>query len=218
VRHTGTLLWVGCARAGAVPEIEVAPGRLRRRWPIEPDGGWTLRGTPDERRVFVAHLEGQAVSVVDRETGRAATVPGPGPEYGIDVDPTGREVWVTAPDSARFTVLDGGSGRVLATVPSGATGPGRIQFTANGRMAVIPHDLPHSLTLVDVASRKALGSIALQAEPKVLALSPDGRFAAVTHPEAQLVSIVNLERRTVVRAIAVPGKPDGVAWAAEPGR
>ena len=214
VSRSGTLLWVGCARARAVNEIELATGKLRRRWPIAPDGGWTLRATPDERRVYVAHLEGQAVSVIDRESGTTSTVPGPGPQYGIDVVPGGREVWVTAPDSGRVTVLDGTGDRVLAVVPSGGNGPGRLRFTPDGRLAVIPHDAPKALTLVDVATRKPVVSIPLPAEPKVLALSPDGRFAAVTHPDAKAVSIVDLRRRMVIRKIAVSGTPDGVAYTA----
>jgi YVTN family beta-propeller protein len=213
VSRSGTLLWVGCAKARTVAEIELATGKIRRGWPIAPDGGWTLRATPDDRRVYVAHLEGQAVSVIDRHSGTASTVAGPGPQYGIDVAPGGREVWVTASDSGRVTVLDGASDRVLATVPSGGNGPGRLRFTPDGRLAVIPHDQSNTLTLVDVASREPIASVPLPAEPKVLALSPDGRFAAVTHPEAKLVSIVDVGRRAVVRTIAVPGAPDGVAYA-----
>jgi DNA-binding beta-propeller fold protein YncE len=128
--------------------------------------------------------------------------------------PGGREVGVTAPDSGRVTVLDGTSDRVLAVIPSWGKGPGRLRFTPDGRLAVIPHDDPKALTLVDVASRKSVASVPLPAEPKVLALSPDGRFAAVTHPEAKAVSIVDLRRRVVTRQIAVPGTPDGVAYAA----
>jgi DNA-binding beta-propeller fold protein YncE len=214
VSASGTLLWVGCARARAVHEIELATGTLRRRWPIEPDGGWTLRATPDERRVYVAHLEGQAVSAIVRERGTAASVAGPGPQYGIDVTPAGREVWVSAADSARVTVLDAARDSVLGAFPSGGDGPGRLRFTPDGRLAVIPHDGSKTLTLVDVASRKPVGSVPLPAEPKVLALSPDGRFAAVSHPEAKSVSIVDLERQAVVRTIALPGTPDGVAYAA----
>lgn len=218
VSRSGTMLWVGCAGARAVHEIEPATGRLRRRWPIGPDGGWTLRGSPDERRVFVAHLEGQAVSIINRGTGKAATVPGPGPQYGIDVAPGGREVWVTAPDSARIIVLDAAGDSVIAVVPSGGEGPGRLRFTPDGRLAVVPQDRPSTLTLFDVASRKPVGSVPLAAEPKVLALSPDGRWAAVTHPEAKMVSIVDLGRRAVVRTIAVPSTPDGVAYTSLPAR
>ncbi|HEY7611385.1 MAG TPA: hypothetical protein VH764_00210 [Gemmatimonadales bacterium] len=214
VSRSGKLLWVGCAKARAVNEIELATGKLRRRWPIAPDGGWTLRATPDERRVYVAHLEGQAVSVIDRESGRASTVAGPGPQYGIDVVPGGREVWVTAPDSGKITVLDGESDRVLVTLASEGKGPGRLRFTPDGRLAVIPHDVPSTLTLMEVASRKPVASISLPAEPKVLALSPDGRFAAVSHPDAKSVSIVDLGRQVVVRTILVPGTPDGVAYVA----
>ena len=214
VSRSGRLLWVGCARARAVHEIDLATGKLRRRWPIESDGGWTLRATPDERRVYVAHLEGQAVSVVDRERGKATAVAGPGPQYGVDVMPSGREVWVSAPDSGRVTAIDGKSDKVLAAFPSGGGGPGRLLFTPDGRLAVIPHDQSNTLTLVDVASRKPVGSVPLPAAPKVLALSPDGRFVAMSHPEAKTVTIVDLGGRRVVRTFAVPGTPDGVAFAA----
>jgi DNA-binding beta-propeller fold protein YncE len=213
VSRSGKLLWVGCARARAVHEIELPGGKLRRRWPITPDGGWMLTAARNERRLYVAHLEGQAVSVIDRERGTSTTVPGPGPEYGIDVHPKGREVWVTAPDSGRITVLDAASDRVLAAVMSSGEGPGRLRFTPDGRLALIAYDVPSTLTFVDVASRKPVGSVAIAAGPKVVALSPDGRFAAVTHPDENVVSIVDVGRRALLRTIVVPAKPDGAAWA-----
>lgn len=214
VSRSGTLLWVGCARAPAVAEIELATGRLRRRWPITLEGGWMLTGTPDEREVFVAHLEGQAVSVIDRQSAAVTSVAGSGPQFGIAAHPSRREVWVVASDSARVSVLDAAGGRVLAAFPSGGEGAGRMGFTPDGRLAAVVHDVSNTLTLLDVATRQPVGSIPLPAAPKVLALSPDGRFAAVTHPEAKLVSIVDIGRRTVVRTIAVPGTPDGIAYSA----
>jgi DNA-binding beta-propeller fold protein YncE len=112
------------------------------------------------------------------------------------------------------TVLDGASGRVLAAFPSGGEGPGRLRFTPDGRLAVVPHDVSNTLVLVEVVGRKSVASIPLSAEPKVLAISPDGRVAAVSLPEAKAVAIVDIGRRSVVRTIAVPGTPDGVAYAA----
>ncbi len=213
VSRSGRLLWVTCARVPAVAEIDVATGTVRRQWPFTLDGGWMLTGSRDERRIFVAHLEGQSVSVIDRGRGTVATVPGPGRQIGIEVTPSGAEVWVTAADSGKVMVLDT-AGRVLATFASGGDGPARVRFTPDGRIAVIPHDVSSTLTLLDVASRTAIASIPLAAVPKVLALSPDGRMAAVTHPDAKMVSIVDLRRRAVSRTIALPGVPDGVAYTA----
>jgi YVTN family beta-propeller protein len=212
VSRSGRLLWIACARVPAVAEIDLATGKVRRQWRTTLDGGWMLTASPNERRVFVAHLEGQAVSVIDRESDTTVTVSGPGPQIGIEVTPAGREVWVTAADSGRVTVLDAASGRVLASFPSGGEGPARVRFTPDGRLAVIPHDVSSTLTLVDVASRAPIASVPLEAVPKVLALSPDGRAAAVSHPEAKLISVVDLERRAVSRTIGLPGVPDGVAY------
>ena len=213
VSRSGRLLWISCARVPAVAEIDLATGKVRRQWRTTLDGGWMLTASPDERRIFVAHLEAQAVSVIDRERHTTVTVPGPGPQIGIEVTPSGREVWVTAADSGRVTVLDAASGRVLASFPSGGEGPARVRFTPDGRLAVIPHDVSSTLTLVDVASRTPIASVPLEAVPKVLALSPDGRVAVVSHPEAKLISVVDLERRAVGRTLELPGVPDGVAYA-----
>jgi DNA-binding beta-propeller fold protein YncE len=212
VSRSGRLLWIACARVPAVAEIDLVAGKVRRQWQITLDGGWMLAASPDERRIFVAHLEGQAVSVIDRERDTVTIVRGPGPQIGVEVTPGGREVWVTAADSHRVTVLDAVAGRVLATFASGGEGPARVRFTPDGRLAVIPHDVSSTLTLVDVASRTPVVSIPLEAAPKVLALSRDGRFAAVTHPDAKMVSIVDLQRRAVSRTIALPGMPDGIAY------
>ena len=214
VSRSGGVLWIACALVPAVAEIDLASGRVRRQWRTTLDGGWMLTASRDERRIFVAHLEGQAVSVIDRERDTVTTISAPGPQYGIEVAPRGHEVWVTGPDSGRVTVLAASGDSVLASLASPGKGPGRLVFASSGRLAVIAQDEPAALTLVDVASRRAVASIPLAAMPKVVALSPDGRFAAVSHPDAKLVSIVDLERRAVARTIVVPGTPDGVAYAA----
>lgn len=212
VSRSGRLLWIACGMVPAVAEIGLASGKVRLR-PVSLEGGWMLTASPDDRQIFVAHLEGQGVSRIDRETDAVTSVSGPGRQIGIEVTLDGREVWVTSIDSSRVTVLDGAGGRLLATFPSGGEAPTRVRFTPNGRLAVMPHRGSSTLTLVDVSSRTPVASVSLEAAPKVLALSPDGRAAAVTHPEAKLVSIVDLERRSVSRTIALPGTPDGVAYA-----
>jgi DNA-binding beta-propeller fold protein YncE len=212
VSRSGRLLWIGCARVPAVTEIDLSTGKIRRQWPFTLEGGWMLAASADERRIFVAHLEGQGISTIDREGGAVTTISGPGPQIGIELTPAGNEVWVTAPDSNKITVVDAAGRRAPATFPSGGEGPARIRFTPDARLAVIPHDVSHTLTLMDLASRKVVASIPLQAAPKVLALSPDGRVAAVTHPEAKMVSLVDLDRRAVIRTIALPGVPDGIAY------
>ena len=162
VSRSGRLLWVACARVPAVAELDARTGKVRRQRRMTLDGGWMLTGSPDERRIFVAHLEGQAVSVIDRERDSVITVAGPGRQIGIEVTPDGREVWVTAADSGRVTVLDAIGGRVLATFPSGGEGPARVRFTPDGRLAVIPHDVSSTVTVVDVASRTPIASIPLR--------------------------------------------------------
>jgi hypothetical protein len=38
--------------------------KLRRHWKLDQEGAWMLSGTPDERKLYAANLEGKSVSVI----------------------------------------------------------------------------------------------------------------------------------------------------------
>jgi YVTN family beta-propeller protein len=216
VSRDGSLVWIACAPQRKVLELDADDGSIRRAYDVGRDGGWMVTAGPDDERVFVAHLEGGAVTAIDRATGGAtAHVTSPG-EMGMDVSPDGAELWAANVEKDTVTVLDARTLRPLATFPSGGTGPTRVRFTPDGRRVVIPHGKTRSLVVFDRARRKPIATIPLPAPPKIVSVSPDGRRAVLTSPPAGLGIIVDLGARRVTGTFLVGAQPDGVAWAGEP--
>ena len=114
---------------------------------------------------------------------------------------------VTNKAAATATVVDVASGRVLATLPTGA-GPHEIVLSANGRTAVVTdygaQDDGASLTVLDVAGLRVARTIALgeYTRPHGIVFLPGDSLVAVTSETAGQVVIVHVESGEVRRAIA----------------
>jgi hypothetical protein len=67
VSSDGSVFWVACAPARTVLEVSAPSGRILRAWDIALDGGWFVGATPDDRKLYVPHLEGKSLTVIDRQ-------------------------------------------------------------------------------------------------------------------------------------------------------
>jgi YVTN family beta-propeller protein len=213
VSRSDSVVWVACARLQAVLEVDALTGQIRQTWRTGVDGGWMVVSTPDDAKLYVPHLEGRAVSVIDRRRRTVRTIAMRTGRVGIDVSPDGREVWVADDSTNRIDILESATDSVIATVPSGGDGPTRVKFTPDGRYVLVPHAGSSTLAIIDARTRGIVGSVRLADEPKVMAVSGDGRRAFISSPAADRVTVVDVERRAVVAAIPTGRTPDGLAWA-----
>lgn len=69
------------------------------------------------------------------------------------------------------------------------------------------------VTVVDLATMKAVATIAVGGKPAGVAVSGDGARAYVTSPEGKYLSVIDARERRVVRRIALAGGPLGLAVA-----
>lgn len=213
----GAVVWAACAPIRAVLELDADDGSLARRYDLAADGGWMLTATPDDRKLYVAHLEGGGISIIDRRDHRVrfvATAPG---EMAMDVTPDGRELWAANVDSGRVTVLDTRSDAIVASFDARVKSPARLRFTPDGRRAVLVQREPDALVVLDVARRAPAATIPLPHTPKILALSPDGARAFVTSPQAAMLMAIDLDAARVVATTPTGKRPDGVAYVGPPG-
>jgi DNA-binding beta-propeller fold protein YncE len=207
-----SILWVACGRGPAVLGVSTATGEVRERWTTGVEGGWMLTSTPDDRKLYVANLEGASVSIVNRATRSIRTLPLGGPMLGAAVSPDGREAWMSNADSNVITILDVRSDSVLAAFQSGGRRPVRLRFTPDGSRVVISHDGSRDVAVMDARTRNVVRVIPLDAAPKVLDVSADGRRAVVSQPDARKIAVVDIERGVVLAYVAVNGVPDGVGF------
>lgn len=213
ISKDGTRLWTTCAPEQRVVEIDARDGRLLNSWNTGQDGGWMLLSTADERKLYVANLEGKSLSVIHRESNRVSTIPLPGGAMGMDVSPDHSELWIGGFDSDTIWILNIENDRVVATIRDTFKSPGRIRFLPGGRELLIQH-ARNQLSLVNQATRAIVRTVSLEHPAKCLALTPDGSRVFVSHPTAGGVSVVDVPRMIVSHQTAVAGTPDGIAFVA----
>jgi DNA-binding beta-propeller fold protein YncE len=210
VSRNNATLWIACAPARAVLEIDVKSGDVRKTWTTKADGGWFVEVTPDGKKLYVPHLEGKSVSVVDRSAGSVKTVVDGGAMSGIDVRPDGREVWVIAHEQKRVQIISTASDKVIASVDLPSADFGRLAFTPDGRQVLLIQGT--RVALINAAKRQQVAAIDLPTAGKVISVSPGGDFLAVSHPSDNRISVLDLAARKVARSFSVGPTPDGVMW------
>lgn len=206
----GKTVWAVAAPKKLLLDIDAASGTIRRRLPLQRDGGWMVESEGPAGSVVVANLEGGAVTLLDRRTGRETILPGVEGEIDAAATRDGREVWSVNFRAGTLTIFDARTARQMSR-ETNAPGAGRVVFTPDGRTALVVQGGDSTIVAHDVRTHRRTASVVVPGGPKVIALSPDGRRAYVTHPEQGALTAVDVASMTVLRSIPLPGTPDGVA-------
>ena len=201
--------WVACAPSRIIAELDLATGKVTT-WPLSSDGAWFVAATPDGRKLYVPHLEGKRVTVVDRTSGKVTVAIDGGAQSGIDVSPDGRAAWIVDHERGEINILETATDKLAGRVPLTSRTFGRLRFTPDGKRVLLVQD--RTITIIDPVARAAIGTNTRPFDGKVIDVAPDGSRAAVTHPENDRLSIVDLQTRAVVATIPTGKAPDGIAW------
>jgi DNA-binding beta-propeller fold protein YncE len=210
VARDGSMLWVACAPAEVVLEIDARSGALRKEWRTPLAGGWFVAVTPDENKLYVPHLEGKGVTVIDRRSGTVRTVLTGGAQSGIDISPDGREVWVIDHERQRINIVSVDGDRIAAGIDLRSSDFGRLRFTPDGRRVVLVQG--KRAALFEAAERREVAAIDMTLAGKVVAVSPASDRAIVSNPSDGRITVLALSPLRVLTSVAVGKTPDGVAW------
>ena len=172
----------------------------------------------DRRRIYCSNMTAGSVSAFDFATGeKLADIPTGKECEGVGVSPDGR--WVVAGNRAEDTIsiIDAESLKVVARVASPGF-PYRVQFTPDGKHALVPHAQSGALVMLDVVKRKVTRVIALSGtqveDPSTAGVfpQPDGRHAFVTVRNDDSVLVLDLVTGETLARVQAQSSPDGVAW------
>ena len=192
--------------SAAVPNYHLA-----QELPL-PDGGWDLISfDPGLNRVYVARSE--AVTVIDAPTG-AVTAKLVAASGGHAVVPlkNGAEILVTDGHDDMARIYDARSGQKLADIQTGHK-PDAAIFDAATGLAVVVNGKSGDLTLIDPATRAAVGLIDVGGELELAAGDGSGRIFINVENQNEL-AVVDLRARKVLKRIPLTGceGPTGVAY------
>lgn len=173
---------------------------------------------PSANHAWTTDLGSKTVTRVDLKTRRAplSVEVGEEPE-GIALSPDGKTLWVSARGSDKAFALDPQAMEIRQEVDTGDF-PLRIAIRPQGDFAVTSDLADGGLTVIDLASGKAVRSIAVssreEAEAKTqvtILWSPDGKRIYVAETTANTIAEVDFATGKVLRRLPGEGGGDGMA-------
>lgn len=171
------------------------------------DGGFDYVSVePASGRVFV----GRSFGVEVLQHGRMTTVlERPSVASVLLVGP--RLLLTTNGGANTATLMDRHDGRVLADIPTGQAPDGAVHDETSGLVFVM-NGRSRDLTVIDVAARRAVGRIALDARPEGGVVDGAGRLF-VNLEDRNEVAVIDIAARRITARYALPGcdEPTGLA-------
>ena len=181
-------------------------------------GSHMLAVAPSGNHAWTTDLGSKTVTRIDLKTRRAplSVEVGEEPE-GIALSPDGETLWVSARGSDKAFALDPQSMAIRQEVATGDF-PLRIAIRPQGDFAVTSDLADGGLTVIDLASGKAVRSISVssrdEAEAKTqvtILWSPDGERIYVAETMANTIAEVDFASGKVLRRLPGEGGGDGMA-------
>jgi DNA-binding beta-propeller fold protein YncE len=199
--------------------INVDSGEIERVFKTEKPGSHMLSLSQDHARLYASNMGGGgSVSVFDFKTGKKISDIDTGSECeGVGVSPDGRWVWAGNRAEDTISIIDTQSLEVVKTLASPGF-PYRVEYTPNGRYALLPHARSGTLGVGDVAAMSIVKYIPLKqtkvAEPSAAGVfpHPDNVHAFVTVRNDNSMLVINLETGETLGRVEVGSSPDGVAY------
>jgi YVTN family beta-propeller protein len=217
--------WVDAARVVVTAEasqalllVNVESGAIERVFKTDAGVSHMLALSTDRTRLYCSNMRDGSVSAFDFKTGQKIKDVKTGKECeGVGVTPDGRWVWAGNRAEDTISIIDTKSLEVTKRIPSPGF-PYRVQFTNDGKLALIPHANASSLVIADVAKQEIVKSIPLGLtkieKPSTAGVfpHPDNRHAFVTVRNDNSMLVLDLVSGQTLARVEVQSSPDGVTY------
>jgi YVTN family beta-propeller protein len=198
--------------------VNITSGTIERVFRTEAGVSHMLALSTDRTRLYCSNMRDGSVSAFDFKTGAKIKDVKTGKECeGVGVTPDGRWVWAGNRAEDTISIIDTRTLEVTKRISSPGF-PYRVQFTPDGKLALVPHAQASSLVVADVASQSILKSIKLGltkvAQPSTAGVfpHPDNRHAFVTVRNDNSMLVLDLTTGETVARVEVQSSPDGVTY------
>ena len=157
--------------------------------------------SPDGTRAYVGNRESNKVSVIDTPSSTVIGDISISQPWGIALSPDGTRAYATNFDLGFVSVIDTDGLAVIDTI-SVDSYPAYITISPDGTRLYVGHSA--SISVIEVASRKVIGTIAVSGWPGIV-VSPDGTRVYVG------TAVIDTVTYTVIGQIAIEGEVKGMA-------
>ncbi|MGI9321404.1 MAG: YncE family protein, partial [Thiogranum sp.] len=142
--------------------VNVDSGEIERVFETQKQGSHMLSLSNDQKRLYSSNMGGSgSVTVFDFESGDKITDIETGAECeGVGVSPDDRWLWAGNRAEDTVSIIDTNSLEIVKTLQSPGF-PYRVEFTPNGKYALVPHARSGTLMVGDVAGQSLVKHIPL---------------------------------------------------------
>lgn len=201
--------------------VNIDAGKVEREFVTGQTGSHMLSLNQKVNRLVCSNMGGGSVSIFDFKSGEKLDTVTTGKECeGVGIAPDGKTIWAGNRAEDTISVIDMATQKVIKKIESKGF-PYRVQFTPNGKWALIPHATSNELVVCDVKEMTVVRRIKLGADgvkipvadPSPAGVWPyaDSNFALVTVRNDNSVVIVDLHTGETLGRIEVQKSPDGVS-------
>lgn len=201
--------------------VDVESGTVDREYTTGQTGSHMLSLHSGKNRLVSSNMGGGSVTVFDFKSGEKLETVTTGKECeGVGISPDGKTIWAGNRAEDTISIINLATRKVVKRIESKGF-PYRVQFTPNGKYALIPHAMSGELVVCDVEKQEVSRRIKLGAQgvkipvenPSPAGVWPyhDSSFALVTVRNDNSVVILDLKSGETISRIEVQKSPDGVA-------
>jgi DNA-binding beta-propeller fold protein YncE len=194
------------------------PFQIEQRWTIGGTGGWDyLTVEPATHRLYIAHLT--RVDVIDTTTGKViGAVGGLTRCHGIVIAPDGKTGFVSDGGANNVVVFDTSDFSTLAKIPAG-TNPDGMVYEGSTNTLWAFNGSSKNATVIDAASRKAVGTVTLPGKPEFPQSDNAGTVFVNIEDKNSIVRLdAKAQKITATWPLAECDSPSGLAFDKDGGR
>jgi YVTN family beta-propeller protein len=209
--------------------VDVKIGQIIKSIQTEQDISHMLALSKDAKKCFVANIASGSVSVIDlKDSKLLKNIPtGKGSE-GIDITPSGDEVWVTNRAEDSIAVIDAKNFEVKKKIKIDGF-PIRVKISMDGKFAVVSCARAGEIAIIDAKSKTLIKRIKTAEKSDIetsgrlfgstFGDSPvpigiafaDKNLVYVANSNADIISAIDIENGKIVKTIKTGKEPDGIA-------
>ena len=147
----------------------------------------------DMHRLWVTNDMDDSLTAIDPATGADGERVRVSDPYNLYFSPDGKLALVIAEAQHRFDLRDAATMKLVRSVHVDCAGLDHVDFTADDKYAIATCEFSGQLVKLDLAARKTLGYLKLQAPamPQDIRLSPDGRVMYVADMMADGAHVID---------------------------
>jgi YVTN family beta-propeller protein len=194
------------------------PFQIEQRWTVGGVGGWDYLTTDaTTHRLYIAHQT--RVDVVDTTTGKViGAVEGLTRCHGVVIAPDGKTGFVSDGGSNNVVAFDTSNFATLTKIPAG-TNPDGLAYENSTNTIWAFNGSSKDATVIDAASRKAIGTVALPGKPEFPQSDNQGTIFVNIEDKNSIVRLdAKAQKITATWPLSGCDSPSGMAFDKDGGR